>query len=368
MSDELKMHVISRADLAARRIPPTWNDPEGLTVAEAGDLHILLANPLSRDEREPARVVALLGNDVVGRVSVFPGEVSVDGQLTRVLWGRGLLVSPQHRGKGIATRVVEQWESLNATVGGVGVGPVAQRIYRKRGWAEFGMRKYILGRRGTKVAQLFLKSRALSALSAPLLDVALRTLGGLVSLRTRRAARGLSAVTCAQMSDEFDEVLRRPRARVTPHRSAAWINWLLGGDADGRSEHRLFYVRDPRNRVVGYFLIRRGLANFPGRSLSDVQVAAVKDWAVFDEQATDELSIVMLAILELLRWQADLVQVFTADPILGRRLRRLGFLPVGELPVIFHAVPPSPLAAEAYRQPDCWRIMAADGENYFSLV
>ncbi len=286
VSAGVNVQIISRGALAAREFPPEWNDVEGFIANKPRDLHILLNNPLARDDGEPVQLVA-------------------------------------------------------------------REFYRKRRWPRLDTPKYLLARRSGRFLSRFLKSQLLGAIAAPPLDVALTALGAWARFRARRAVRGLSVSTCDQMSTEFDDLLRRPRARVASHRSAAWVNWLLASDAGVDSQHRPCYVRDSRNRVVGYFLNRRSLISSPHRGLYDVRVGTLKDWGIFDDQATDELSVMLLAVVELLRWRTDIVQLFSADPAHGRQLRKLGFRLYEQMTFCFHAVPPSPLVAPEYRERGC---------------
>ena len=366
MSEEISLHVICKGDLRAGRYPAEWEDPDQFMAISPHVRRMLLDNPLSTSDDDPVRVFIVVGRRVAGRLSLVMGQVLVQSEPVSVIWGSNLVVSPDFRGRGLGTKLVECWQSLHHTVAGCHANAAAMAIYRKLGWVEFTVPYYQLVCRSRKFVQGYLRWPIGAAALSPVIDAALAFRRGLSRLWSDRRVRGLRVEMAQSMSREFDPLLSRQSAPVVTHRSAAWINWLLrSAEPDERSDHRLYYVRDRPGDVVGYFMLQQARVPLLGKRFKDVRLLSLKDWGIFDESRIDTASIALLGVRESLIWGADAILIAMSGATTGRTLRRLGFGTRKDQMVIFHAIPPSPLTKKEYRQQGSWRFTPSEGDGFF---
>src|SRR6056297_3238797 len=107
MSEKILIHIIRKSDFVIGNYPLSWIDPHHLTEVGTRFHRLLITNPLSKAEDEPTQIIALIGTQVVGRLNVFMGQLTIDGRPLPILWCSGLRVSPDFRCQGVATRLVE---------------------------------------------------------------------------------------------------------------------------------------------------------------------------------------------------------------------------------------------------------------------
>jgi hypothetical protein len=173
------------------------------------------------------------------------------------------------------------------------------------------------------------------------------------------------------MPAELDALLARDSATglVAPHRSAAWIDWLLTHSfaEDGRMRSGLFLIRGDDDAVLGYFVVKsRFYAVASERELPNVTLGSLQDWMIFDPRRLTVPQVVLLAVRALVRWDPDAIEVCIADPYAGAHLRRWGFPRAGDLRLVVRASRTSPLREERFGRPENWRLRPAEGDNFFS--
>ena len=107
-----------------------WDDPEGIAPFTTGKLRAFRTNPLRAGPDDPAQLLALAGDRVIGRVDVFPGEITAFGETVPVYWGSALWVSPAFRSTAVGAMLVLRLSSLGRSAAGCGFSPAAFPIYR----------------------------------------------------------------------------------------------------------------------------------------------------------------------------------------------------------------------------------------------
>lgn len=364
MSETIELYLLTKAELRERRQPADWKDPEGITAVPEHHRPFLIDNPLSHNDDDPVRAYVLIDKQVGGRLGMLVGEVTVEGQPLPVLWAFDLFVSTAFRGRGLATRLIRCWQDAHHTAVGMHVNLESVGIYRKLGWTEFRTPNLYQIRASRKFLEGLLPLSAAGALLAPLVDAGLALRRGMGRLAGGRSRSGLIARRVDRMPSQLDAALRRRRDGVATHRSAAWVNWGLRATEllDG-VDCRLYLVDDRQGETVGYFILHlRTMPRMRGR-FEDVPVASIRDWDIFDERRADLAALLGLAATESREWGAAAILATVPDPSAEGVLRRLGYRSMRPLYTLFHAVPPSPLAQERYKDPSVWRYSTADDDG-----
>jgi hypothetical protein len=328
---------------------------------------LLLANPLAGGEGDPVRIEARLGDALVGKISIVDGELLLRGERVRILWAAGLRVDEQHRRTSAGLMLLLKLQSLHHTLGVMGVSRMALPLYRKLGWADLSFDRYLLIRHSRPAWKHYLGEGWPARLAERPTDAALVAHRALLRAWTALRERGLRVERIEKLGDEFDPLFQRCARPVSVHRSARWLNWVIGFDAEDPGHRlQLCLVRDRQGRPLGEFIVtaRRqvepvedGFANFT--------LGAVKGWVVFDPERIDELGIVLLALRELERFDVDVAKVCVANAAVGSRLRRLGLIRRGKLAFLIKASAHSPLKAPADLQLSSWRVLPGDGDHFF---
>jgi GNAT superfamily N-acetyltransferase len=368
MKREAELHVVPKRALLPQGPPLAWSDPEGLTEPPAHIRRMLVGNPLSTSDDDPVEVIATVGDCVAGRVYVLPGELRVEGDPVPALWGFDLMVSPRFRGMGLATKVVKCWHDQADTVLGNAINAISEAIYPRLGCTMFYTPARQLICRSQKFLQSYLRFGPGAGAASVLLDSAQRARRQLLGFWRPGHTRGLRAERVDRMSPEFDRALARQMAPVMAHRSAKWINWMLGcPEPDERGDFALYYVRDEEDRVVGYFILSRICPPLLRNRFENVTIGAVKDWMSFDEAEVDHLSIVLLGLRELMSWRVDVLMAVLPgfDDADIRVLRKFGFTSREHLRTSFLSLPSGPLAAEEYRRRENWWLPWANSDGLF---
>lgn len=350
----MKLKVLTKADL-----------PRYEGFGQESKLHgLVVTNPLSRGDDEPVAIVAMLGGTQIGSVGLISGEVSIQGRPVPVVWGSELSVAEEYRHTGAGMMLILRMQSVHHTTAALGPSPIIREIYRKLRWVELPMKRYVLLRHARPVVRRYLRGDVSARAVCSIADVMLRIHTALVASWANVRRRALHAERQDSMSPGFDERLSRVSEPVSCHRSSRWVNWLM--NYTGPGVQQLFYVRDLRGHEVGYFMITtRFREQVEHGGLRDVTIGTVQDWMVFDSKKTDEFQLILFAIRELIALDVDILQVCIADERIGKSLRWLGLVQMGELQLVFKASPKSPLADKAWQVAENWRLRPADGDYFF---
>lgn len=350
-------------------------DPDGLAALPAYKREAFLANPLGNDD-DTAQLIGLADGKVVGKVDLFPGELTIDGEATPVVWGSALGVPEKYRATGIGLILAMRMQTVGGWIGAFGVSQIALPLYTNLRWINLSLPRYVAVRRSRRFLAAFLKSEPLAAILAPLADIAF----ALQRVWLHAAApvhRRYEVVPATEMPAELADKFITPEG-AAPHRSPAWINWLLTTEFNNVPTRRtnLYLVRRKGSEVIaGYILTKqRHFDDVTQRHVRDVTIAAVQDWMSFDPEALPEPQLLALAIHAALQpgvaaysnATADAVEICTNDPAEQRALRRWGLVGMGQLNFLCKPARGSDLADEKWRDPANWRLRPAEGDNFWT--
>jgi hypothetical protein len=227
----------------------------------------------------------------------------------------------------------------------------------------------VLVLRSRSIVARFLGRGPAAKLASPVLDVALRAWSAIPAAYSAVRSGALRVREIDRMPAELDPLLRATRAPAAPHRSAAWINWLLDNrfDDDVQPLRKLCLVEDRSGAPLGYFLVNTRFVEAGERSGYDrVRIGAMQDWQVFGNAAITTADLALLALRTIADRDIDVFAVFLPGDDGTSTLRPLGFMRFAELDFLFRANRLSPLAATEFKLASNWSMRPADGDNFFS--
>lgn len=368
MTRETGTVVVLKKDLADENFYKQWDDPDGIAQVSPEKRKMLLSNPLCTAE-DPFQILGLVGRRVVGRVDLIPGRFRVDGRQLPVLWGAGLFVSPEYRRIGMGGLLLRCWQELAQNAAGCGFSQMAYPLYKKMGWIDFAMERYVLLRRSRAVVEKCSIPLPLRTMLRSIADAALWLQGSLLSIWTACAAGNLCCREAEELPDGLDAAIADPHRRAGCHRSAAWIKWLLNNKTtdDPRNRQRLLLVHDKRGNPVAYFIIKvRFYETATRRQFKNLTLASLQDWVILDESKIRFAQLVLLAVREMRRWDPDGTEIILPEANTGLDVRCLGLLRAGQFHIMIHPRHDSPLQEAGLQDKRAWRIRPAEGDNFFA--
>ncbi|HWE04264.1 MAG TPA: hypothetical protein VG326_17800 [Tepidisphaeraceae bacterium] len=368
VTDESTSIVILRAsDFASGDPYLQWDDPTDIARIPPWKLAALLANPLRLGFDDPVEIVGLRGRTVVGKMDLIVGAAAIDGQVIPVLWTSMLIVPEQFRGTLMGALIVLKMQQMMPTVAACAVSVAALPVYEKLKWMHFRLHRHILLRRSRPVVERYFGEGFPSRVANCAADAGLIALRAATGPFAALLTRGLHCRQAARMDPALDHRIGacdRPACFV---RSAAWVNWALDHPScdDPRDRRGLFIVYDRQERIVGYFLLKsRFYPVATHRGFKNLFLGSLSDWIALEPQALGFTQIVLLASMELARWDVDAIEVCISDGEPAPNLRPWGFVPVGDLHLLVKASARSPLSDPKYAKSSAWRIRPAEGDNF----
>lgn len=365
----------SLGDLRSGAAAP-WSDPDRVTAMDEAKRAVFLDLPFDAPDDTVVQIVAVREGVAVGRVDLLParllvhGSGGVSGEVLATSFGSGMFVPSRHRGQGIGGELARHRERLQEIRLSCGVSQMLLPIYRRLGWRDFAMPRYVLPRESRPVVERFLGRGVLAAIGSAAGDVALALPAALH--RRRRAALG--SRVAIERAEEFprlwEPLLARPRAEASTERSKRVIDWMLRHrfTGDARARQSLHLLRDASDgSALGYFLLKiRHHATASHRGFSDVLLGSLQDWMLFDPARLDVRDVVTGAVAELARDGVTAIEICLPPQESPAALRRMGFLRVGEQHFLASAAPGSRLASARFDLPASWWFRPADGDCVFS--
>jgi hypothetical protein len=366
MSAPTSFHLVTKADLASGHLGGPWDDPEGLLSMSPQKRQALLSNPLSDDPQDPVRILAIRESAVIGRQDIVVGRIRVRGKDLQCLWGSDLAVPEQFRSSLAGVNLVLQLQRRHHTVGACGISQMVYPVLQRLRWRDIPMPRYVLLRTSRPVVERFLPSGVASTISRVVLDTTLRAHGRILSAWAARKARGLDYERVEAMTPDMEPYLARADAPIAAYRSPAWINWLLANEFNEELPVRpsLYYVHDHAGAVLGYFLVKA--TTYPlHRGFSNVKVASLKDWMIFDTERLDTEGVILCAVEALSRWDVEVIEICLSGRGALPALRKWGFVRRGELHLMLKASSGSPLSEVAVSD-QASELRPAEGDNFFA--
>jgi hypothetical protein len=358
---------ITVGQLRSGQLPKFGPPHDVIAMMHPAKQRALAANPFARDE-DVASIIGMVNGIPVGRMDAFPSVLHVDGVQHRVVYGSSLFVTEDARESGTGLMILLRFQALNPTVAVCGISQMIKPIYQKLGWTHFPMRRMVQIRRSRAFVQAILKSYPLARVAGWPVDRALSAHRRVMRLFS---SKGSWLEVVAESAATVAGVLRSApaTARVCPDRSIDWYAWELGQQFSDEPSRRtgLYSIRDRSGAVVAVFMTKaRRFETVTQRQLKNVVLASLQDWIIYEPEAIDEADLCLIAADQLGSAGPDAIEICVPNPETAARLKRMGFIGIGELDFLYKANAKSPVFKAEFKQASAWRLRPADGDNFFS--
>jgi GNAT superfamily N-acetyltransferase len=350
------IHVVTNGQLRSGE-PPPFEDPDSLVELSAAKRSALLANPFLGADDEPARLLAVEGSRVAGRIDLVAGELETPEGRIGCFWGSALHVAPAFRGKGLAAELLRGAETYRAAAGACAPSRMALPLYRRLGYRDLPLQRHVLIRDVTPlVRQRLGAGRAAAAVAATGNLAARAQRGVMIAPRARR-----SRLT-AERRGSFPPGLE-PQA-LTPYatcRPSAWVDWVVRESFHEKGHERALYVvTGEGGDALGYFVVKtRRYSGVTRWRVENLLLGSLVDWRISEPSQLELADLVLLAVDSL--GAVDAVEV-CVPPGERARLGRLGFVRAGAQ----HLVVKRGDGGELPADPSAWSVRPGDGDHVFS--
>lgn len=368
MSNDIRIHIVTKADLRSEDVYAQWDDPETIGRMAPEKRVAVLANPLSHRDDDPVQLIGTNGRRIIGKMDVIPGEIMVRGKTAPILWASTYTVSPKARNTMLGLMLPLHFQRLSPTVGACGASRMSYPIFTALKWVDLSMTRFLLLRNSAPVVQRYLGVNPVASVCERIANVALSILGRYVTATIRRHhMAGFTVHRVDRMPEALAIQISKTTATVSCHRSITWVNWLVENtfNYDSRSANLLYLVEDRSGTVVGYVLAKeRYHDSVSAREFKHVRLGSIQDWRSFDP-ALGDADIALAGIAALCENHVDAIEVCTNDQELVSAVTKLGFLRSSVLHMQFRPSQESPVFGRDLREPAAWRIRPAEGDYYF---
>ncbi len=361
---ETSIHHLTLADICGPANDLKFDDPHGICKIGPGRMAAFQTVPLDVMPRVAGQLVGVVDGRAVGSIMFFPGELVVDGQLQAMLWGSSLYVDPSSRNTLMGIMLIMELQRLFCVVGISHVSSIVYPIYKKLGWMDMPMARYVLLRKSRSVLERFLGPGRQAALLRPVVDGALLIHRCFLEIWGRMAASGVYCKQVESVPASMDRLLDEKVGAFGFHRSSSWLNWMLGNsfDSDPRNTKRLYFVFDRRDNLIAYFVTKaKFYEEASHRGFTNVYLESLLDWMIFDDSAVSEEIIWLMATNLLGAWGVDAVEICSNRTDAGAKLKPLGFRRTGEVNFLFTSDANGPVIEES--QAPHWRLRQIDGDE-----
>lgn len=359
-----EIHLVELQNTREGSIPFGIDDPYGICDIGANKRSAFEANPFNTDSRTAVQLVGTVDGKAVGGMMFFPGRIVLGGKPHDMHWCSTLYVVPEFRNSLLGILLIMEGQNRFHTLGVCNVSIMAHPVFKKLGWVDMPLARYLLMRKSRSVLERFLGPGVRTALLRPVVDAALLLHRGILRCWTGLKTRGVYCRQVESMPESMDELLTETVGQYGCYRSSNWMNWVLGSsfDTDPRNNKRLYFVVDRKENPLAYFVTRtKFYPQASHRGFKNVLLGSVLDWMVFDKSVLSDEGLWLMATNLLSAQGVDAVDISTNSPEAARSLPRIGFRRMGQFNTLFVSDDEGPVIEEA--QIPQWRLRPIDGDS-----
>jgi GNAT superfamily N-acetyltransferase len=209
------------------------------------------ANPLRRPG-EPPTWLAWSEGEVVGIQAGIAGELAIGPRRYPITWAVDLMVDPEHRGRGVASALVEAQHGTSRVQLAYGVTEGGAATLKRAGSVHVATASAYLFPCDARVVTAKAPGRVGAALARAAVAPVLAALGAV----TRRAARRTHLAPIAEFGTGVDAIWDEVRSEypVVVPRDSTWTRWRFDECPQRNEFERYEVVRG--GRAVGYVVLR----------------------------------------------------------------------------------------------------------------
>lgn len=271
MKIEVETLVRSVGELTALGRFAKYADPDRRLITLPSVVDAFVNNPFVRTKDQPAQIVGVVGDRIIGGVGALPMRMVADGENYETSAGPDILVNAAFRNTCFALDLIEAGRMMSPDRITVDfyVSRMARKVCGLMGNAVFDIAQFALVRRSME----FFGSRIppfIRWLACPLLDCAFALHRMIVRVVVALRTRGwrLEDASDEQGLRDFAALVEKDAHRFREDVSVAFLQWLFANDFDSVALADKHLWRVSRgDAVYGYVLTRVSNRGRRGRTI-----------------------------------------------------------------------------------------------------
>lgn len=330
---------------------------------------VFVANPFAELD-DPALLLAVRGDEVLGSVFTFPLEISLkSGRLFKVCAGSTLFVNPKSRGMGIGSSLTIRRLQLTKDKIAIasGLSGMSLPIFKKKGFDVFPLKRYIFLKNSRPVIEMFFTRGYLVKIGTIVTNCFVSLWRLLLQFQVGLIYKGLSVIEILEATQEVEDIVNQDKSLFRENHTKEWFNWVLKGGFvdDYRSKQHLFLVKDEEKTIAFFMTKERFHKEASHRGFKNVILGSVIEWGILENIKLTENQLLLLALLSFGK-HVDAVEICSAYDSINRFLKHRLLIQVGESNFAIKAADDSPLQQyPEYHKQGSWRIRPAASDNSF---
>ena len=304
-----------------------YDDPNGYLQSFRKDPRLIIENPHAKKD-DPALILALDGQKVVGRLGLFAGELFYGGQNIRVYWLSEFAMEESYKATGVGGMILLRLLALRMPLLACGA-PSAEleKLYDRVGFIRLGpLRRFVRFYDTEVVARHFVGNKILARGLSVVVNLAFATFYSMKS-RVRNHALTYRPI---QSFDNSICTLFSYEGRNHCVRDPLTLNWVLK-----HNPAQAFLIYDGAT-LLGYCVLK--IMKFGGggaRNLPEMNMGTLLDYYVADSSRKVLCDLLRFCVSRFEGECLDICEFQVCDEKLSDLCKEFGFIKAGGYRIFF---------------------------------
>ncbi len=316
------------------KIPDSLNIISGITNSRYKAFH---SNPNLYDIESTAVILAIADEVVVGRLTIYPTSMMIDGKIEIVMGGSDLYVDESYRQEAAGTdlMIYPVFDKYYRYILYAGASPQALPIYKKLKYQIIEYPRMMQLRNSRCILESKGLHGAFLKIASSITNIPLKAILAFNNLTTRIMSKKYVIEKVSRVPAWVDDILKNDRHKYKEVHDQKWLQWNLDYHfTDAPENIQSFYIVKKDNEELGYFMTKERYRNLAGGVLKDVIIGSIVEWGSFDETILTEKDIYILAMSTFSN-KLDILEFASNDSEVTKAMKKFFFLKHGFAHILF---------------------------------
>ena len=225
------------------------------------------------------------------------------------------------------------------------------------------MRKMMQPHSGRFILQSLDKSVVLVKLLSPLLNLFLKPIIYICSIKCKRAIIGFTIKEECMVPEWVNDIVLNDGHKYMEVHDNKWLQWCLDNKFHGEDGNvNRFYSVFRQGEPMGFFMIKERVVLNEQRSYSPLLYGTVVEWGTKDDSVLSEIMLDKMAVCQFSK-QVDVIRVATDNDKTSKQLSKLLFRQHGNSYIAFKDL--KKVYSDA-SNPSLWRLRFGYADSIFN--
>ena len=335
--DDNQLKTYSYQDLK-KLVLKTLPDPLKIIKGISEPRHkTFLTNPNLTDLDEIAVVVANDNEVPVGRLTIFPIRMMIDGKIENVMGGSDLYVNNNYRQKAAGTDLMmypvldERYRYILYA----GASPQALPIYKKLKYQILEYPRMMQLRKSRSILESKGLHGVVLKMASFLVDIPLKLISVYIIIASRWKSKKYKIEQVQEVPKWVDNIFQKDTHKYKEIHDQKWLQWNLDFHfSDAPANMQSFFIVKIGNELLGYFMTKERYRVLAGGVLKNIVIGSIVEWGSFDENRLNEKDINILAMSTFSN-KVDILEFATDNETVCEAMKKYFFRKHGFAHILF---------------------------------